>query len=620
MVASSDDDSSLDSSLGSDSNSGQEVLVEDSLEDRRTPNPDTLDDFFPETDDYWLSEEQVFEIQTANDANLKVPPALSTWEQCKPTAEVEITVAKARRMAWEQGKGEIQLHKKNVGLLPPASSPINKVYQYLLGSTSRTCWLFNDKLGLSHEEYLRFIVTYFKSCRYKMNVVNLHNSDDTFPLLMGTDQYNRIWTTIANLPRHAHGESFWQEFESLLNSALADLFMESATHDLEEAELSTFLYQIGLDDDKLHYNWGKNTKSDGLKRGHHAKDNRHGFTAHTACNAATAAPLNVSFQRQNETVRITTERMIDTMFGQHTGKANRLDNVEIGMDRGYWEAVLLFRLLDQGANIHGTIKRMDWVPLTFKHKGNAAFPLKPLDIPLEGFKDCYHMNTKWKGKQAAFRKLTCVGYRSGTGTAVSLAISSRYRRVQWDFVPQGNVRWYHDSSLTDTDRKKKALTCLVGEDSMDINDCQQLILDSMEPRTCAQGTADWFVDRQLSGTSSTSAELVLAVASLIIISEEEESIVEAFKTVLSYAGCDQNIIGSKVKLPDIELVNEAVNSDSSEGTDDEVMDLKAEAASWYSTLTDPAVDMDEEFRDEAQSMDRVVLSWIIALFKKKDYK
>jgi hypothetical protein len=67
--------------------------------------------------------------------------------------------------------------------------------------------------------------------------------------------------------------------------------MESATNELDEAELSTFLYQIGSDDDKLHYNWSKNTKSDGLKRGHHTKDNRHGFTARTACHAATAAPL-----------------------------------------------------------------------------------------------------------------------------------------------------------------------------------------------------------------------------------------------------------------------------------------------------------------------------------------
>lgn len=141
-----------------------------------------------------------------------------------------------------------------------------------------------------------------------------------------------------------------------------------------------FLYQIGLDDDKLHYNYSQNTKTDGLKKDHHAKDNRHGFTAHTACHSAAAAPLNVSFQRTGETVRLTTERMMDTLFGQHTGKVSRLDNVELAMDRGYWEAVLLFRSLDQGANIHGTIKRMDWVPLTYDRLGNS-FPVQSFDIP-----------------------------------------------------------------------------------------------------------------------------------------------------------------------------------------------------------------------------------------------
>ena len=149
------------------------------------------------------------------------------------------------------------------------------------------------------------------------------------------------------------------------------------------------------------------------------------------------------------------------VWSTHRQGQPRLDNVEIGMDRGYWEAVLLFRLLDEGANIHGTIKRMDWVPLTFKHKGNPAFPSKPLDISLEGFKDCYHMNTKWKGKQSAHRKITCVGYRSGTGNAVSLAISSRYRQVQMDLVPYGNIRWYHDPDLTDLERKEKALQGMI---------------------------------------------------------------------------------------------------------------------------------------------------------------
>ena len=293
--------------IGSFSSSDEEAEL--LLEDRPTVNPDTFEDLFPEIDDHWLSEDQLFDLQTARDNDLKVPPALSTWELCKETAAVELTVAKARRMAWEQGKAEIELHKKNVQLLPTSgSSGIDNVYQHTFGSKSRLCRLFMDKLGISSEE-LRFIVTYFKSCRYKMSVPSLHSSDDTFSLLMPSERYNVIWKDIVALPRHAHGQSFWQELESLLNGVLADLFMESAVEQLADGdELSTFIYHIGLDDDKLHYAWGKGTKSDGLKRGHHVKDNRHGFTAYTACHAATAAPLNVSFQRQNETVRSTQQR------------------------------------------------------------------------------------------------------------------------------------------------------------------------------------------------------------------------------------------------------------------------------------------------------------------------
>jgi hypothetical protein len=204
--------------------------------------------------------------------------------------------------------------------------------------------------------------------------------------------------------------------------------------------------------------------------------------------------------------------------------------------------------------------------------------------------------------------------------AVSLAISSRYRRVQWDLIPYGNVRWYHDNSLVDFERKAKALALLVGNDP--VNKCRHLIVDAVEPRTCGEGTADWFIDRQLSGTSSTIAKLVVAVAPLIDSRDEDESIVKAFEDVLAYAGYDLSIIGSKVKQLEevVDITRRNSDNDSSEETDDEGLFLKVEAANWYTTLTDPATDMDNEFKAEAQSMDRVTLSWIVPLFKKKDYK
>jgi hypothetical protein len=52
------------------------------------------------------------------------------------------------------------------------------------------------------------------------------------------------------LPRHAHGESFWQEVERLMNDAYKVLFMDSSmplsVDSLLEEETSLFSYVIGL--------------------------------------------------------------------------------------------------------------------------------------------------------------------------------------------------------------------------------------------------------------------------------------------------------------------------------------------------------------------------------------
>ena len=195
------------------------------------PDPETLEDFYVDEDrDHWLSEDHLFELQTAKDKALKAPPPLVSWKLRKPTTNTDLTVAKARQLAWEQGKMELNLHQRNVSNLPPLSShpiltPSERVYQYLFGSTSRLCRLFQDKLELSTEQYIRFLITYMKSCCYKMSVKNLHATDDDIKLILSTEDYNGIRRKIASLPRHAHGESFWQEVERLMNEAFKVLFM-----------------------------------------------------------------------------------------------------------------------------------------------------------------------------------------------------------------------------------------------------------------------------------------------------------------------------------------------------------------------------------------------------------
>jgi len=62
-IMSSSSDSDNDSSVGS-------VNPEDHLAD-----PDTLEDPFVDDDNYWLSEDHIFELQTERDPASKTPPS-----------------------------------------------------------------------------------------------------------------------------------------------------------------------------------------------------------------------------------------------------------------------------------------------------------------------------------------------------------------------------------------------------------------------------------------------------------------------------------------------------------------------------------------------------------------
>lgn len=607
---------------------------DDSFYEAEQP-PDTIEDFYYSNNDesYWLSEEHAFELQEQLPSTDKVPPPVSDWKEIDASSKIDLTVAKARRLLWEQAQSVINLHRDNVTALQGLSgaeittSGIDKVYKLLFGPKSKLAVLFKDEIDLTEEQYLLFLMSYFKSCRFRMSVGNLQESDDNF-YLMPVKDYNLIWSKIAKLPRQSSSESFWQQVELIMNKNYKQLFMESTgtvsrnETDSSDEELS-MKFVMGLDDDKIHYNYSADTYTDGLSKDHHAVDNRHGFTAHTLAHSATAAPIHVSFQRLMESVNDTTMRMLLVeAFGRHTGQVPDLNNVKIAMDRGYWLAKLLFTLLNLGADVHGTIKRMDFVPLTYdpKKKDDSKrppFPEKPLLVECGGYKDAYYMQTKWKGTNET-RKLGVNAYRSGSSSgAVSIALSSFFIKPHWDFIPQKDADqvWYHNRSLSHYARQKKAMKLLVGHD--DTEECIHLMLDAMNPRTCEQGTADWFLDRKLSGTSSTIAEIVVAVAPLIDDTCDPD-IYDSFQTVLDYAGCS-NILGSAIAaaLPPDDNDNE---EDSDNEADNE--EAKTQAQSWIDTLLNEDVDMDEEFRTEMAegNIDPDVSSWIVAIMKKQPFK
>jgi len=211
-------------------------------------------------------------------------------------------------------------------------------------------------------------------------------------------------------------------------------------------------HYLGIDDNKLHFNWQRDvTDHDGLKPDHHAQDNQHATTAHTGALSATAAPLQVMFQRSGENVHATTNRMIDFIFGKHTGKATDLVELTVSFDRGHANRILLFDLLDWGADINCTLQHMEFVPLTFGHKENnkQPFPEKAKKIDKEGFKDCKHMRLEWKGKKEV-REPDCAIFRSATGAAAALVLSSVFCNSNFDFMPKDeqSMLLFHDKTLT----------------------------------------------------------------------------------------------------------------------------------------------------------------------------
>lgn len=237
--------------------SGDEVAIpEDVFED---------EDIFVGDDEHWLSEDHLYELHTSRDDALKIPPPLKDWKETHPTqVKPQVTFGKAHRVAWQQGQAEINLHDDNVKAMklsldaPKNLSSTEKVYHRLLGSTSPLANHFVEKLEISPETYLRFLITFFKSCRFKMSVKELWKSDDKM-FLMSLNEYNGLWTAITNLPSHSHGKSFWQAVEYITNDFYHELYM---LRGMDKNDERFGGYVIGLDDDKVHFNWSDKTDGD----------------------------------------------------------------------------------------------------------------------------------------------------------------------------------------------------------------------------------------------------------------------------------------------------------------------------------------------------------------------
>jgi hypothetical protein len=168
------------------------------------------------------------------------------------------------------------------------------IFTHLFGCKSKLAKLLITNLSLMAIDYMRFMLTYFTTCQFSRPRSQLVDHPQVVENgLMDLSEYNQVWHDIKQLSEsNPRGEALWMKTEQTLNDCLQEMFMLSDKN---------FQYKLGLDNDKVHYNFSYNTNTAGLKRCRHVRDNQQDFTAHTCAHSATGVPVAVVFQRKDDT-------------------------------------------------------------------------------------------------------------------------------------------------------------------------------------------------------------------------------------------------------------------------------------------------------------------------------
>ena len=343
----------------------------------------------------WIPSDLARQLVLVTDEIDSIGPTPSLWDDVE-AAVPTITIDKARREAWNQGKVECQhirekLKHRMESLLgrrnnkQQSESLQHFAFFKLFGpETSRIGQHFCQKLDINSETFCKFMATFLVSCQYQKPVSKLHSSKHfDSSKLMELDAYLELWRTIANTGKSNTIDEapFWMDIEENVHKDLAEFFLPS---DMENTSVL-----VALDDDKMHFNVTKQTNCMGLKQQRHIKDNRMGFTAHTSALAAMDVPIRVDMERERDTSHICYVRQMKKLFGGNCGDGiPNLGNVTVASDRGYWSVPLTFGfLLRAGANIIGTVKRSPWFPFTYDRNGGGD---KPTCINPKGAKNSYY--------------------------------------------------------------------------------------------------------------------------------------------------------------------------------------------------------------------------------------
>ena len=376
----------------------------------------------PPKDGYWLSTDQ----ETALGPQAGEYPTAMNWKHVAEddVTKLRVSVDKARKFMWKRGKTEMMIVRKYWGEEHPS---FDSLCDRLFGDKSELFVLFRRVLGIDFETFCRFLATFYTASMLNVPATRLYEIDrfDTRGLVKSKEEFMTLLHLMETVDNDNEGETFWMKLEYLFNSQMRETYLSKRGNE----EIT-----IALDDDKVHFNYSKNAKTFGLKRSRHIKDNRFGHTLHTAGFSASGAIIEAVFEREGESQTNCYERSLKDMFGATSGNGEpNLHGTTWCSDRGYWTLNLLFDfLLPWGADVVGTVARCAWYPFTFSRlkstsTSNDGDPHGRIEVSMKGYKDVFYRTLNWANKKI---RATC--YRSGTGTAVSLAMSSIHHQPVFD--------------------------------------------------------------------------------------------------------------------------------------------------------------------------------------------
>ena len=576
------------------------AFVGASVNDEYNDDFDYLENEDNPDDNYWLSREQVDEFERP----VGEYPEPSEWKADEDGNDhygITVTVDKARRFLWKSAKTEIGIVRESWG--DETDPSFDDLASKIFGPNSKLFHLLKEELGdttMTYEVFCRFLATFYTGSMVSQPVPMLYdvNLFDTNGLMNSKEEYIRIYRQMETLGAGEDDDTLWMKVEDCFNNLMKKTFLSRRGNN----DLS-----VALDDDKHHFNYSKNSDTYGLKRCRHVKDNRLGHTCHTAGLSGSGLPLCAMFQREGESTTDKYQVMMKKMFGSRSGNASpNLQGISLHSDRGYWTACLVFdTLLRWGADINGTVARTHWYPFTFSKKKQRAGDDEVEDphgrkiIPMKGYKDVFYRTLDWNNS-----KLRATVYNSGTGTAVSLAMSSIHHYPAFDLnlaFPKDH-KYYFDPLETDKSRQARAFATVAG--SLDHLHC---VLDlPILPLTCVQGDTSWFIMRKFSLTSSTVDPMISARAMEVTPSMDVR---KAYEVVLG-------VVGRTDILPDEPLEEE--NNTPTAGTDDSLDDGDNsedgdDASSWISRVNEE--NAAEEFLAALQGLDEGTLRLIVAKHK-----